>query len=276
MSRRGYAETEFGQIHYREAGVSGGLPLLLLHQGRSSSAQWDVALPHFGKRLHVLAPDNPGNGMSDQSARDLSIGDYARWYISFLDALGIERAHFLGHHPGASIALELGAAYPDRVGKLVFWGLPAFDPADAAARGTLLPFTPGFADTSSTEPDYAIDADGRFLEYLVPNWVAPEQAGALDAQRTPEQFVWRLIAVLQAGPNYIERTAAFEYEAYERLGRQQGETLFLACDDHLLKLTRKAQPHAPGSRYAKLAGHDAHHLRDPAEFVQTVLDFLGA
>jgi pimeloyl-ACP methyl ester carboxylesterase len=39
----------------------------------------------------------------------------ARWAIALLDALGIDKAHVLGHSMGGRVALEVGLRYPDRV-----------------------------------------------------------------------------------------------------------------------------------------------------------------
>ena len=38
--RKGYADTHFGQIHYRAAGSGSGLPLVLLHQTASDSVMY--------------------------------------------------------------------------------------------------------------------------------------------------------------------------------------------------------------------------------------------
>ena len=113
--RRGYAETEVGQVHYVEAGEDP--PLILLHQTASSSVMWARALPYFSKRYHVVAMDTPGFGMSDHPSEQPTEGIpyYSKAVIGLPDHLGYEQANIVGFHTGASIAVDVAAHSPERV-----------------------------------------------------------------------------------------------------------------------------------------------------------------
>src|SRR5579863_9984851 len=53
-------------IAYREAGDPGNPQLVLLHGFPASSHQYRNLIPALADRFHVLAPDYPGFGNSDQ------------------------------------------------------------------------------------------------------------------------------------------------------------------------------------------------------------------
>ena len=122
---RAYADTPFGQIHYRHGGR--GEPVLLLHQSAASSATWEWLLPELGRSFECFAPDTPGFGMSDPPPMEEPLAhDYARIIVAFMDAVGLRKANVVGHHTGASIATELAAGHPDRVERVILNGIPVY------------------------------------------------------------------------------------------------------------------------------------------------------
>src|SRR2546428_12446212 len=64
--RTGSLEVEELNIFYREAGDPGNPQLVLLHGFPASSHQYRNLIPALADRFHVLAPDYPGFGNSDQ------------------------------------------------------------------------------------------------------------------------------------------------------------------------------------------------------------------
>lgn len=112
MVRFGYADTEFGQLHYAEQGT--GPALVLLHQTPRSLDEFRELIPLLAGEFRVIAMDMVGFGASAALPAPQTIEQYARGAFALLDALGIERAAVLGHHTGAAVALEM-AASGDRV-----------------------------------------------------------------------------------------------------------------------------------------------------------------
>ena len=141
--RRGYTALGLGQLHWRRCGQ--GAPLLPLHQSPSSGAMWEPLLPLLaaGGRL-ALAPDLPGCGASDGGAAAPRIADYAQAMLGLADALGWGRFDLLGHHTGAAVALRMAADAPQRIGRLVLWGIPLLD--DVLAQRLRAERPPRFAD----------------------------------------------------------------------------------------------------------------------------------
>ena len=124
--RRAYADTPYGQLHYRHAGA--GEPLLLIHQTATSSYAYEPVMAHLAPSCRVIAVDTPGYGMSDYPVnREYTAADYARTFAAFLESLDIERASVFGHHTGASFACELAAAFPEKVDKLIVDGTPYWE-----------------------------------------------------------------------------------------------------------------------------------------------------
>jgi len=132
--KRGFCTTRLGQVHYVEAGAGAATPLLLLHQTPRSVDEFAEVLPLLAGRRRVIAIDTPGYGCSDRVAGAPGIEDYAAAAVDALDALGIDRAVVIGHHTGAVIAVELAAAWPERVERVVLSG-PVY--TDAVGRAEL-------------------------------------------------------------------------------------------------------------------------------------------
>jgi 2-hydroxy-6-oxonona-2,4-dienedioate hydrolase len=70
--------------------------------------------PHY--RCHAI--DMMGHGYTDAPDRPYRIPGYVDHVVDYLDAVGIERAHFVGESLGGWVAARLAVEHPDRVGKL--------------------------------------------------------------------------------------------------------------------------------------------------------------
>jgi pimeloyl-ACP methyl ester carboxylesterase len=133
MIRR-FVPTALGQVHVVEMGA--GAPLVLLHQTPRSIDEYAEVMPLLAATRRVIAIDNPGYGCSDMPPRAPALEDYAAAVRDVMRALEIPRAIFVGHHTGAVISVELAAAYPELVERVVLSG-PVY--VDAAGRADLMP-----------------------------------------------------------------------------------------------------------------------------------------
>src|SRR5437016_8122350 len=110
--------------NYHEAGS--GTPVILVHwsgPGVSAWANWRLAIPSLAERLHVFAYDQVGFGYSELPAQHTS--GVARWtehLLSFMQAVGIKRAHLLGNSMGAAVALAATVTHPEVVDRLLLMG----------------------------------------------------------------------------------------------------------------------------------------------------------
>lgn len=124
MIRRGYVDLADGQVHYRRIGSEAGdaVPVLFLHQTASSGRMWEKVMVRLAGPRPLIAIDTPGFGGSFDPPDPPTMAQYAGWAAGSLDALGYRRAHVVGHHTGAAIALELASHASDRVASLALIG----------------------------------------------------------------------------------------------------------------------------------------------------------
>ncbi|WP_306211919.1 alpha/beta fold hydrolase [Actinoplanes sp. RD1] len=108
-------------------GPEDGTPVLLLHGFPQDHREFDLILPRLHERgLRTYALDqrgySPGARPPDVAAYDLAepVADA----VAVLDALGVDRAHVVGHDWGALVAWMLAAGHPDRVRTLVAISVP--------------------------------------------------------------------------------------------------------------------------------------------------------
>ena len=102
---------------YRERNM-GDDAVLLLHPGFVADGMLPLLEQPALARFRLIAPHRRGYGRSSPAVPPVSIADLASDIVRLLDALGIERAHLVGHSLGGCVALQVAHAYPDRVGRL--------------------------------------------------------------------------------------------------------------------------------------------------------------
>src|ERR1044072_2879802 len=119
--------TVFGQkIHYVEAGA--GPTVILLHGLGGSTQIWQLNIPAFAEKYHVVVPDQIGFGKSDKPLVNYRIRTYVDFLDQFCKQLKIERATLVGNSMGGWIAAMFTASFPDRVDKLVLVDAAGYAP----------------------------------------------------------------------------------------------------------------------------------------------------
>jgi pimeloyl-ACP methyl ester carboxylesterase len=105
---------------YREAGPKDGPVLLLPHGYPSSSMEYRGLMPALAGRYRTLAPDFPGQGLSETPDDfDYSFDGYARFLERFVETLGIRRFALYLHDFGSQIGLRLAIARPEMIAALI-------------------------------------------------------------------------------------------------------------------------------------------------------------
>lgn len=115
-----FVEVEGRPMHYLEAGR--GEPMVLIHGWVCWGAYWKHMMPLLSEKYHVYAVDLPGHGISDRTS-DSSVqydtASQAKRIIEFMDKVGIDRAHVVGHSMGGEISARVALMAPRRVNRLV-------------------------------------------------------------------------------------------------------------------------------------------------------------
>ena len=105
-------------IAYRFDGPQDGPVLLLANSLMANGSMWDWNMPAFADRYRVLRYDKRGHGQSGVVPGPYSIAQLADDAVGLLDALNIEKVHFMGLSIGGMIGQQLGARYPERIRSL--------------------------------------------------------------------------------------------------------------------------------------------------------------
>jgi pimeloyl-ACP methyl ester carboxylesterase len=127
-------------LYYEEVGS--GTPVVFVHEYAADYRTWEPQLRYFGRSHRCITYSQRGYPPSDvptdpaRYSQDLVRDDV----VALMDALGIARAHVVGHSMGAYTALHVGIHHPQRCLSITAagcgWGsLP--DPKQAAGMKAL-------------------------------------------------------------------------------------------------------------------------------------------
>lgn len=116
-----FIETNGVRLSVHRAGQ--GAPLILLHGYPQNHMCWSLVAPEFAAHFDVIVPDLRGYGDSDAPPDDdahtvYSKRNMASDIVGLLDALGLERAHILGHDRGGRVAYRFALDHPGRLDRL--------------------------------------------------------------------------------------------------------------------------------------------------------------
>ena len=210
----------------------------------------------------VLCPDTPGFGNSDPPPEVPTIADYAGALATALENLAVaaKPVDVLGFHTGTLIAVELAAARPDLVRRVVLSSLALFSTEELARNKAI------FAGPRPlfTDPDYI----ARYFKAQVMDGLTD-----LTHERRFELFVARLQS---GGLSWYGPEAVFAYDTAARLAHVEQPTLLLVLEDTLSDNTRRAAALLPDATIRERldihgpSGWDA----SPAEITAEIRAFL--
>jgi pimeloyl-ACP methyl ester carboxylesterase len=99
-----------------------GPAVLLLHGFPDTGEVWRQQVPALARAgLRAIVPDLRGRGRTERppDVAAYALPELVADATGILDALGIERAHIVGHDWGAALAWAVAALAPERVSRLV-------------------------------------------------------------------------------------------------------------------------------------------------------------
>jgi 3-oxoadipate enol-lactonase len=106
-------------VRYELAGPAEAPVVILSHSLGADLSMWDPQARAIAARFRVLRYDGRGHGRTTVAPGPYSIETLARDVLAFMDALGVERAHFCGLSMGGMIGMWLGAHARVRIDRLV-------------------------------------------------------------------------------------------------------------------------------------------------------------
>ncbi len=228
-------EIESNGIRMRiaEAGSPNGRTVLFAHGFPESWFSWRHQLTSLSALgFHVVAPDMRGYGGTDkpEAVEAYNIFELAADMVGILDALGVEKAHMVGHDWGAPVASHTVLTYPDRFKSLTLMSVPygprsEYPPVDAmrAAAGENFQYMVYHNEPGGVaEAEY--DANTReFISRLYLSPDSPREAPEVtDPKRSAGGWVPRLGAP-QGLPDWLTQAELDYYVSeFERTGFRGG------------------------------------------------------
>jgi pimeloyl-ACP methyl ester carboxylesterase len=107
------------KVFYREAGPVGAPKLLLLHGFPTSSHMFRDLIPLLADRLHIVAPDLPGFGLSPSLGGRLTFDRLAQTIDRFTERVGFDRYAVYVFDYGAPTGFRLAVNHPERISAII-------------------------------------------------------------------------------------------------------------------------------------------------------------
>ena len=243
-----------------------GRPVMLLSGLSGVARGWSAQIAPLSRHFRVIAHDHRGTGASAAQAGAVSVEAMAEDAVALMDALGIERAHLVGHSTGGATALAVALRCPARVGRVVVsstWAAPHPE------------FLGGFQARLQ-----ALQQHGK-AAYLRMSAEMTFGTAWLDANRAEiETKIARDLAE-PPDPELLARRIAAIYRFDMARALPQIALCVLAIyahDDRVVpwRATQAIADAVPGARVRTFAqGGHALPILQAADYAQTVVDFLA-
>src|SRR5690349_19893636 len=105
------------QIYFETHGV--GFPVVLLHPFPVHREFWQPVSSKLADRYQLILPDLRGHGRSEAGNGTASMAKHARDLVGLLQAVGVQKAVFVGVSIGGYIVFELWRQARERLAALV-------------------------------------------------------------------------------------------------------------------------------------------------------------
>ncbi|PDW04779.1 2-succinyl-6-hydroxy-2,4-cyclohexadiene-1-carboxylate synthase [Candidatus Viridilinea mediisalina] len=249
-----------------------GPPLLLLHGFTGSAEEWLPLRPYWADVRTLIAPDLIGHGRSP-APTDASCYTMERCVsdlLALLDHLGLAQVDVLGYSMGGRVALQLAAAAPKRVQRMIL---------ESASPG--LATTEERAARSASDHALAEAIERNGLAWFVDYWAAlplfASQASLPTTQRA-QLSARRLRGSPHGYANSLRGMGTGQQSSlWEQLSTMLHPTLLIsgALDHKFVALNQAMARQLPNASHGIIAhaGHTV-HLEQPEAFAQAVRRFL--
>ena len=252
-------------INNRIDGPEGAPWLTFSNSLATNLSMWDAQVEALAADYRILRYDTRGHGDSEMTRGAYSLGLLVGDVVGLLNALGIERSHFVGLSLGGMTALGLALDHPQRLSSMAV--CDARSDAPQAFRDSW----PGRIAVALSD-----GMDG-LVASTMSRWFAPEVL----AQQLPSHDKVRAMIRGTSPEGYAGCARALQALDYRpRLGKIAVPTLFLVgAQDSATppEVARAMHGAVPGSAFAELAaaGHLS-NIDQPDAFNQAIAKFLSA
>jgi pimeloyl-ACP methyl ester carboxylesterase len=183
--------------------VGQGEPTILIHgggPGASGLSNYRKNVEPLGAGRRVIVVDQPGFGETEGKLKDgpifAAMGDFVR---SFMDAIGVQKASFVGNSLGGATSLMVALRAPDRVNRLVLMGTGGsqaiFSPMPTEGLRRMAMFNggegPTLAKLKGVIELLVFDSSSITEELLAERLKAAMRTDVIDIFKRPPMDIWR-------------------------------------------------------------------------------------
>lgn len=249
------------RMAYRIDGDVDNPALVLSNSIGTTLRMWDRQIESLSKRFCVVRYDFRGHGASDIPVGAYSLDRLGRDVVELIDALGIERTHFLGLSLGGFVGQWLGVHAPERIERLILSNTsPYLGPASRFdERIAAVLRAPDMLETaeiflSNWFPAHMLAAKEPVVEEFRSMLRATDRHGLAGLYAALRDTDLRRIIALISPPTLV---IAGQYD-----------TVTAASHSELIAAT------VPGAKLVTLPSVHLPNIEYPAEYMDTVLGFL--
>jgi pimeloyl-ACP methyl ester carboxylesterase len=268
-------------LSYREAGPADAPVVLLLHGFPTSSHMYRELIPALAVRYHVIAPDLPAFGASDQPSPETfeySFENLTRVIDGFVGKLGLSRYALYVMDYGAPVGFRLAAWHPERIRGLIIQDANAYlDGIGSFWEPFKAYWADGGAETQAKLRPF-LEIDAQKWQYL---------HGVRDSSRiAPDNWVMAQAGLDRPGNKEIQLKLFYDYrnvlplypklQAYFR--QYQPPTLVLWGKNDQIFLVAGAHAYQRDLPKAEVHVYDTGHFaleEQGGPMTERILDFLG-
>lgn len=252
------------RMNYELSGMKGASVVALSHSLGSNLEMWHPQIAILEPHYQVLRYDTRGHGKTDASAGPYSLELLAEDIVGLLDALRIERVHFVGLSMGGMIGQCLGLNHAKRLRSLVLCDTRSKAPleGDQAVRERI--------ETARKK------GLGALLEPTIERWFTPP----FIKKNPPSLGIIRKEFLATPGEGYIGCSEALRKLNYlDRLSAIHLPTLIMVGEEDPgtpVAASKEIHDRIAGSELVIIPS--ARHLSNveqPEIFNKALIDFLG-
>lgn len=251
-------------LFYEFKGNPDGPNLVFVNGLLTDTSSWNGHLAFFGERYRCLVYDCRGQGQSDKPDQVYETAMHAADLAALVEAVGIERAHFIGLSNGGAALLDYAAERPERVSAVVVSG--AYPYVDTILRVKLTSWVRAM-EYGGSPLRFDVSSPwiwgGRYLEENYEGLLGYREKGV----NMPIEWAMNLVK------------GAMIHDVRGKLARVQAPTLVIVGEEDVLtppQLARYIADHVPHSElYLHPGRGHASALEDTPGWSAVVLDFFG-
>ena len=198
--RRGYVDSRWGQLHYRDNEDDAALTFVAFHESPLDGEVFEGLGWALRGNARFIALDTPGYGSSDGPESMITIEEYAEgMWDAIQRVLPESNLWLLGSHTGALIAMAVARRRGNAIAGLALSGTPVFRPERR------------WRYAGSHTPDLTPQHDGG---HLITAWERYREKAAQGTSPTSLRFITYAACAIAANHDCYDRAyqAAFRYD----------------------------------------------------------------